>query len=72
MMPRSVATRSGSVSIVVRGRPANGVGAQWPMRMRSGIASIRSIVIAGMVASSRCSPADASTPYPPDAPWVFT
>src|SRR5262249_30130090 len=47
--PRLVATRTMSVSIVVRGRPANsGGGAQWSMGMRSGKASIRSMVIAGI------------------------
>jgi hypothetical protein len=46
---RLVVTRTKSVSIVVRGRPANsGGGAQWSMGMRSGKASIRSMVIAGI------------------------
>jgi hypothetical protein len=45
-----VVTRTSSVSIVVRGRPANsGGGAPWSMGMRSGIASIRSMVIAAML-----------------------
>src|SRR5262245_65617094 len=47
---RLVVTRTGNVSIVVRGRPANsGGGAQWSMGMRSASASIRSMVIAGML-----------------------